>query len=369
MKKVLYVTTVSRTINAFLIPHINHLIDMGYQVDCACSIDKPINSGLFNSDVRIFEVSYQRVPFSSKNFRALRQIEELYKNEKYDVIHVHTPVAAFFTRLLKRRFPEAKIIYTCHGFHFYKGASIDKWIMYYNAEKLMAKYTDRIIVINEEDFKNAKKLGFQEENIFKINGVGIEEITKVQIVSDIREEVGISKKDFVITVVAEVNKNKNQIQLLKAMRKLVHRHADIKVLLVGEGNMQRAIKKKIDKYKLNHNVFMVGHRTDVYSIMSQSDVIGLFSKREGLPRCLMEAMSLGKPLLVTDNRGSRELVIPNMNGLIVKVGDIKETCRAISKLYEDEKSRISMGSCSKSIIKRFTLDSILKQLEDVYSTI
>lgn len=161
MKKVLYITTVSRTINAFLVPHIEMLLESGYKVDIACSIDKEINKGLLEKGVKIFEVPFMRSPLSIGNFKAFKKLIKIQKENNYDIVHVHTPVDFIFVRLLKVKFPKLKIIYTAHGHHFLKGCSKLGWILYLNDKKF--KVCDEIIKyyienVNEELIKIYKNI-------------------------------------------------------------------------------------------------------------------------------------------------------------------------------------------------------------------
>ncbi|MBC8060000.1 MAG: glycosyltransferase, partial [Clostridiaceae bacterium] len=148
MKRILYVTTVSRTINAFLIPHIKMLIDEGNVVDCACCIDKEIDESLVQSGVKVYNIPFTRNPFALRNIRALIKLFKLQKKNRYNIIHVHTPIAALYGRLLKLRYRRLKTLYTVHGFHFYKGAPLKNWLIYYPIERIMAKLTDTIITMN-----------------------------------------------------------------------------------------------------------------------------------------------------------------------------------------------------------------------------
>ena len=157
MKKVLYITTVSRTINAFLVPHIEMLLDNGYEVDCACSIDKPVNEKLQGRGVKVFEVPFSRNPLGIGNIKAFINLIKIQNMNNYDIVHVHTPIAAIYGRLLKLSFPNLRTIYTAHGYHFLKGGSKLGWLLYYPIEKIMAKFTDVIININKEDYEITKK--------------------------------------------------------------------------------------------------------------------------------------------------------------------------------------------------------------------
>ena len=173
MKKVLYVTTVSRTINAFLIPHINMLLDNGYEVHCACSIDKPVDKELQRRGVKIFEVPFSRNPLGIGNINAFIKLEELQRINDYDIVHVHTPIAAIYGRLLKLSFSNLRTIYTAHGYHFLKGGSKLGWFLYYPIEKIMAKFTDVIININSEDYEITKEK-LKPKKCYLLNGVGLD---------------------------------------------------------------------------------------------------------------------------------------------------------------------------------------------------
>ncbi|MDU5020985.1 MAG: glycosyltransferase, partial [Clostridiales bacterium] len=172
MKKILYITTVSRTINAFLIPHIQMLRKQGHIVDCACSIDKSIDSVLISDGVKVYEIPFTRNPINPGNIKALKKLIRIQEENNYDIVHVHTPVASVYGRLLKLKFPKLNTIYTVHGFHFYRGAPIINWIIYYPIEKFMANFTDTMITMNLEDYEQSKK--FNIKRTYKINGVGID---------------------------------------------------------------------------------------------------------------------------------------------------------------------------------------------------
>ena len=129
MKKALYITTLSRTINAFLIPHIEMLLENGYEVDCACAIDQKIDNTLLDKGVRIFDVPFSRSPLRINNLKAFIKLKELQRINDYDIVHVHTPIAAIYGRLLKLSFPTLRTIYTAHGYHFLIGGSKLGWLL------------------------------------------------------------------------------------------------------------------------------------------------------------------------------------------------------------------------------------------------
>lgn len=368
MKKVLYVTTVSRTINAFLIPHINMLLDNGYEVHCACSIDKPVDKELQRRGVKIFEVPFSRNPLGIGNIKAFIKLEELQRINDYDIVHVHTPIAAIYGRLLKLNFPSLRIIYTAHGYHFLKGGSKLGWILYYPIEKIMAKFTDVTININKEDYEITKEK-LKPKKCYLLNGVGLD-LDKYKKLSskeiqEKRKEFGLKDKDFVVLMVAEINKNKNHIQLINAMDILKDKYPNIKVLCIGDGTLKESLDKQIILRNLQNNIFMLGYRLDVNKLINISDIGILLSRREGLPRNIMEFMACGRKVIATDIRGCRDLVCNDNVGTLVKVGDYEETARAIEKYYilNDKSFEVSEE------IKKYDINNVNIELLKIYEDI
>ena len=368
MKKVLYVTTVSRTINAFLIPHINMLLDNGYEVHCACSIDKPVDKELQRRGVKIFEVPFSRNPLGIGNIKAFIKLEELQRINDYDIVHVHTPIAAIYGRLLKLNFPSLRIIYTAHGYHFLKGASKLGWILYYPIEKIMAKFTDVTININKEDYEITKEK-LKPKKCYLLNGVGLD-LDKYKKLSskeiqEKRKEFGLKDKDFVVLMVAEINKNKNHIQLINAMDILKDKYPNIKVLCIGDGTLKESLEKQIILRNLQNNIFMLGYRLDVNKLINISDIGILLSRREGLPRNIMEFMACGRKVIATDIRGCRDLICDETIGTLVNVDDYESTAKAIEKYYilSDKSFEVSKE------IRKYDIESINSELLKIYEDV
>ena len=368
MKKVLYVTTVSRTINAFLIPHINMLLDNGYEVHCACSIDKPVDKELQRRGVKIFEVPFSRNPLGIGNIKAFIKLEELQRINDYDIVHVHTPIAAIYGRLLKLNFPSLRIIYTAHGYHFLKGGSKLGWILYYPIEKIMAKFTDVTININKEDYEITKEK-LKPKKCYLLNGVGLD-LDKYKKLSskeiqEKRKEFGLNDKDFVVLMIAEINKNKNHIQLINAMDILKDKYPNIKVLCIGDGTLKESLEKQIILRNLQNNIFMLGYRLDVNKLINTSDIGILLSRREGLPRNIMEFMACGRKVIATDIRGCRDLICDETIGTLVNVDDYESTAKAIEKYYilNDKSFEVSEE------IKKYDIESINSELLKIYEDV
>lgn len=361
--KVLYVTTVSRTINAFLIPHIEMLLEKGYEIHCACSIDKPVSKELQEKGVKVFEVPFSRNPLGVGNIKAYNRLRELQRINSYDIVHVHTPIAAIYGRLLKLRFPSLKTIYTAHGYHFLKGGSKLGWLLYYPIEKIMAKFTDVIININKEDYEITKEK-LKPKKTYLLNGVGIDlskykKLGEKEIIEK-RNELGLSKDDFVVLMIAELNKNKNHMQLINAMKILKEKYPNIKAICIGDGYMMDSLKEYVNVNSLQNNIFMLGYREDVNNLINISNIGILMSYREGLPRNIMEFMACGRRVIATDIRGCRDIVCNDSVGQLVDVGDYEATAKAIEKYYllgdkdfevSDEISKYDVGNVNYELIK------------------
>lgn len=369
MKKILYVTTIATSVNAFLVPHIKYLIDNGYIVDVATNIDVEINKELIDKGVRVFNIQFQRNPLSIKNKKAYQEIKKLQASEQYDIVHVHTPVASFVTRLALKE-ENLKLVYTCHGFHFYKGGSPINWMIFYPLEKIAAKWTDALVTINTEDYEVAKKFKLRNHGqVSKMHGVGIEKekyVIENFDKSSYRKKLGLNEDDFVILVLAELNKNKNHIQLMKAMNLLKVKYPNIKAIFAGTGPLEDEIKNQIKEFGLDDNISLLGWRNDVKELINSSDLVGLFSKREGLGKCLLEAMICGKCVVATNTRGPRELIEHESNGFMFEIGDIQETAKSIEEIYSNHNLRSEFEKNVVDTANRYLLDNVLDELSCVY---
>ena len=354
MKKILYVTTIGLTINTFLVPHMLELVRKGHKVDCACNIDRVLNKDLEKNNIQSYNINFSRNPLSKLNLKAIKEVQELQKNNKYDIVHVHTPIAAFITRYALKSY-KVNVVYTCHGFHFYKGAPVLNWLIYYPLERISANWTDRIITINQEDFKRAKTFNLRGKGeVLLMHGVGIEpndyKLEKFDR-DKYRAKFGVNKDDFMILILAEINENKNHIQIIKAIS-LMNDKSKVKVICGGKGPLQEELEKEIKKLELEGNIKFIGYRNDTKELLNSCDCVALLSKREGLGKCLLEGMILGKKIIATKTRGSLTLLGEN-SPAFCEINDYESTKNVIERMLSNE---------SESY-EKYTLDNILKNLE------
>lgn len=371
MKKILYVTNITRNVNAFFIPHLNMIVDEGHTVDCACKItgEHEIKKDKLRESINFFDIPVTRNPLNFKNIVALHKLYKLQKEKKYDVIHVHSPIIGAYTRLLKIAFPDVKMIYTAHGYHFHKGASKLTWLIFYNIEKFLSRYTDLLITINYEDYQVSKD--FRCKELIKMNGVGVD-LSEFKEISEqeklvIRKSIGLNEDDFILIMVGEHNKNKNQIQLIKAVQELESDYPKIKAIFIGDGELLEENKK----YIINNNIknaIILGFRRDVNQLVNASDVLCSLSYREGLPKNVIEGLACGKVILGTNVRGTSDLIENGVNGYNVNPGDYDKTVEFIKRLYDkknnDKFEMMRTNSRNKS--RKYNVDVVLDELKVIY---
>jgi len=367
--KILHVTTISNTAK-FLIPHIKMLIELGHTVDVAFNIRQEIDPEIVKMGCKVHTIDFQRSPLHKDNIKAYVTLKKIITINNYELIHTHTPVASAITRLVCKNMGNIKIIYTAHGFHFYKGAPLKNWILYYPIEKYLAKYTDVLITMNKEDYELAKNK-FKAKKIEFVPGVGIdvEKIIDIKVDRILkRKELGLSENDFVILSIGELNKNKNHETVIKSISKL--ETENIKYIICGQGPLDHYLRNLICKLNLRDKVQLLGFRRDVIEILKISDLLIFPSFREGLPVSVMEAMASGLPCIGTKIRGNQDLISEGKGGLFIdKPIDVENFVRAIQKLEKDENLRRIQGEYNFSNIKKYDIKNINNILDSIYKDI
>ncbi|MBO0448183.1 glycosyltransferase family 4 protein [Enterococcus sp. MJM12] len=361
--KILYVTTISNTLNAFLIPHIQMLLDKGHEVSIACSIQQPLNTFFKDKDIPIYIIPFDRSPLSKNNRVAYNEFKSLIKNEDFDIIHTHTPVASMIVRMACKK-SKSRVFYTAHGFHFFHGAPIVNWLVYYPIEKFLARYTDTLITINDEDYHRAKKK-LHAKNIYHVHGVGLStQNFNVSLKTDLSQFKN-SDDDLVFLSIGELNSNKNHEQVINELWKI--RDKKFIYLICGIGEKADYLNKLIQSKSLENKIFLLGYRKDIPNIIAASDVYIHPSKREGLPVSVMEAMYAKLPICGSNIRGIRDLVVHNKNGFLVDLDDMSNSFSYYLKiLIENKKIRNEMGNESSKMIVPFIEENVIEELKKIY---
>ena len=319
--------------------------------------------------VNQYSISIARSPFSLKNIKAYKELKKILEENHYEILHCHTPMGGVIGRLAAKelwREGKIKVIYTAHGFHFYKGAPLLNWILYYSMEKWLCHYEDTLVTINNEDFERTKKWG----RTYKIDGVGVN-LSRFHPCSkeekfSFRKEFGFSANDFIITVVAECNKNKNQIMLVRNIDKLKTFIPNLKVLLIGKETLP-IVRKYVTENLLFDTVQFLGYRNDVEKLTMISDIAFSSSLREGLPVNIIEAMACGIPVVCSDNRGHRSLIKDGESGYIFSLNSDKEMVDAIRKLSEQPALREQFGKINLEESKKYSVDIAITNMATIYN--
>lgn len=365
MKKVLFTATIDGHIRIFHQPYLEWFKSNDYEVHVASSGLETFK----NCDIK-HNIAFQRFPISKGNLRAFKELKTIIDFNNFDIIHCHTPTAGLLTRLaaIKARKKNTKVIYTAHGFHFYKGAKLQNWLLYFFVEYFLSLITDCLITINKEDYKNASKY-LKAREVKHVHGVGVD-LNKFnpptnEEKNQLRDELLLSTDAFILVYPAECSYRKNQIMLLEVINIIKDDIPNILLLLAGRGDFEK-YNEYIEKNQLEKHVTFLGFRYDIDKFIRCSDVGISSSRQEGLPINVLEAMASGKPMVVTNVRGNNDLVIDNDNGFLVAINDAKEMASKLKFLFENEKQFEYMGKKSSERARKYSLNVALKETISIY---
>ena len=367
MKKVLFTANLDSFFTKFLIPQLKYYKELGYEVHIASkneNIDIPYCDKKFN-------VSFSR----SLNIKQIKEsymkIKEILEQNEYEFVSCHTPFGAAIPRLAISGIKnfKSKVIYTAHGFHFYKGAPLKNWLLYFPMERYLSKYTTSIITINKEDYKLSKK--HMACNTFYVPGIGLEnEKFNFNLSSEEKKELynelKLEKKDFIMIFPGELNNNKNQELLLNVLSLLLPDIPNAKLLLPGNDLLNGSLQKKAKELGIEKSVRFLGFRNDIPKLLKISNLALSSSKREGLPVNIMEAMIVGIPVVATNCRGNADLIKDGVNGFLIKNFDALEFSKKIKKIYFDKSLSKKLAENGKKKSNDYLIDNVLKQIIKIY---
>ncbi|AFZ32833.1 glycosyl transferase group 1 [Gloeocapsa sp. PCC 7428] len=371
MPKLLIVTTIPATVRAFLLPYIAHFRAQGWQVDAMAQGITDCSECTTACD-RVWDVEWSRNPLNPRNFiDAPRQIQQVLAQQNYDFVHVHTPVAAFVTRYTINRWQNStkpKVIYTAHGFHFYRGGSSVKNTIFLTLEKLAGRWTDYLIVINREDEQAAKQ--YQIVPAAKIRympGIGVDtkyyspQAVAHTDVIQLREELGLTPENPLFLSIAEFIPRKRHCDLLQAFA-LLKPHAHL--ALAGTGVLQSQMQSLATELGIAERVHFLGLRRDIPVLIRASVATVLVSAQEGLPRSVMESLSLEVPVIGTQIRGIQDLLTSE---LLVPLGDITEIARVMNWVLEHPQAAQNLGKKGRDRMTNYDLRQIIAMHEKLYA--
>lgn len=388
--KILYITTIGATMG-FFTSFIKSLIEEGNTVEIATNEqDRKAPDCYREWGCSIYQIDTSRSPLDKGNLAAIRQIKEIVGKNRYDIVHCHTPVAAMCTRLAcrKARKQGTKVFYTAHGFHFYKGAPLKNWLLYYPVEWVCAHWTDVLITINKEDYALAKKkmhagrveyvpgVGVDLEKFGRKQADGSEKIKRMEL----RRSIGVDENDILLLSVGELNENKNHSVVIQALGELVKKNQcaevltpgesvqndkclDLQYAIAGRGEKEAELRRLAEKCGVADRVHFLGFCENVAEWYHAADVFVHPSKREGLPVSLMEAMAAGLPVVCSRIRGNVDLVDEN-GGCLFPPESVDECRMAIEGIFSKDTGKMADYNITR--IRDFLVDKVSAKMWGVY---
>ena len=369
--KVLFVATVSGHINAFHLPYLQWFQSQGYETHVATGDAM----GLPYVDVH-HVLPMARTPFSLGNVRAISMMKRIMDTHQYQLVHAHTPMGGVVARVAGVwSSTHSKMLYTAHGFHFYNGAPLVNWLVYYPIEYALAGLTDVLLTINQEDYLLAKHHHFPARHRIYVPGVGID-LQKYTVASaerkqSLRRAYGFAEDGTIYISVAELNENKNQKLVLQAFARLrKHRRIvpNAVLLCVGAGRLLDEYQAMANELGIADDVHFLGHRDDVAQLLQLSDVFVTASLREGLPVSVMEALATGLPVVASSIRGQVDLIQNGVNGLLVPFGkgEVKRFAHAMQTVALWPQECPQLAETCRDSLKPFSLRVVAKRMHEIY---
>ena len=375
MKKLLYITNISIGVSSFSVAAVRAAEELGVKFHLAGNFDGTTKESLRKNEkeygVKLHQIDFIRTPYDLRNIKAYKQLVQLMKREKFDAIHCNTPTGGVLGRLAGKKCKVRKIIYQAHGFHFYKGAPKKNWLIYYPIEKWLAKYTDALITINNEDYELAKSKFQLRHNgkVYYVPGVGID-LSQYDLSDGIREkkrtELGLKETDFALISMGDLIERKNYSVAIKAMSKISD--LNIHYFICGKGPEESKLIKLSEELGLRKRVHFLGYRNDIKELLKAADAFLFTSKQEGLARSLMEAMASGLPCVASKIRGNTDLLDGTDGGYLCETTDAVAYAKKLELLANDKVLRKMMGKNNLIIIQKFSTETVDEELRKVYET-
>ena len=368
MKKALIAATVQSHIAQFHKPLIKMLQENGYEVHVAAKNNLSEKKGLKLDTIdKLYDIRFSRSPYSKDNITAYKQLKEILSENSYDFIHCNTPMGSIVTRLAARKSRKtgAKVVYMAHGFHFFKGAPLINWLLYYPIERLMARYTDLLITMNKEDYERAKR--FKAKRVEYISGVGFDVgkfANHIINKEEFRKTIGIPNDSILLLSVGELSKRKNHQAMIRALATL--NNQNIHYVIAGNGKLEKDLKALAASLKIEKQVHLLGYRADTANLYKAADIFCFPSLQEGLPVALMESMASGLPVICSKIRGNIDLVQNEKGGFLYPSDDVESYAGAIQKLMENRLLRHNFGQHNAHSVKAFGKSAVMNTMRKIY---
>lgn len=371
-KKVLLVTRVSGFVPQFEMNNVKILQEMGYEIHYAANYNTVVygndNKRLEGTGIKKHHIPFGRSPFSLDVWHCYKELKALMQKEKFDLVHCHMPMTGILARKAAQKVRNmtgrnVPVIYTAHGFHFFSGAPAKNWI-YYFPERHYARYTDRLILINQEDVERGRTFPVRGK-VEYIPGVGMKPMPDPDPAFDLRKAYGIPEENKAVVSVGELTPLKNHMTVIKAMEYL--RDEPVSYVICGQGPLEEELHRAVKELHLEEKVIFAGYCTNVPDVLRQADLFAFPSKREGLSVAMMEAMQAGLPVMAADIRGNKDLIENEKGGFLFLGNRVEDYVRTIRYFMDHPNEGIRMGEWNKERVKEFSLEPVEQRMRRIYA--
>lgn len=382
MKKVLLVTHVSGFVPQFEMNNVRILQERGYEVHYATNYHNVSygvdNKRLDGTGIVRHQIDFVRSPIKViQHRRAYRQLKALMEKEQFTLVHCHTPVGAALARLAANSLGShrPKVIYTAHGFHFYKGASPIYWGIFYPVERFLANFTDCLITINQEDYEYAVRFCRRKKTKVEwIPGVGVDIAfwSGSDLTAEAREEMRcktrsklhVREAEMALVSVGELIPRKQHAQVIQALAELKEQNKlpeCFHYFICGHGNLAQQLQQQIEESGLQQHVTLLGYQSNLREILYGMDYFVFPSRQEGMPMALLEALAAGLPVIMSDIRGNRELA-GGENRMFSNTAELKQ------QLYEvlTQKDAVKVTQTTVELVEPYDISQVKKEMKRIY---
>lgn len=376
MSKILFISNISHKVTSFVTASIVAAHDVGLEFYHASNwqsaADGQIEADEKEYRIKINNVPISRNPFAKTNIKAYQEIVSIIKRENIDYIHCNTPTGGVLGRLAGKKCKVKKVIYQAHGFHFYKGASIVNWLIYYPIEKWMARYTDALITINQEDYELAKSKFKLRKNgkVYYVPGVGIDaSLYKVEddVCNKKRKELGLKDEDIAVISMGDLIPRKNYDVAIGGIAKA--KNDKIHYYICGNGPEEANLKNLVEELNISSQVHFLGFRSDIKELLAAADIFLFTTKQEGLPRSMMEAMASGLPCVASRIRGNTDLLENTEGGYLCDMNDVAAYAEKLNLLASDPVLREKMGRTNLATIQNYSTETVVEEIRKIYEEV
>ena len=374
MSKVLFISNITHKITSFATPGIlaaqNAGLEFYHASNWQSAKAEQIKEMEEEYGIRIKNVPISRNPFARTNLKAYKELVELIEGENIEYIHCNTPTGGILGRLAGKKCKVKNVIYQAHGFHFFKGAPIRNWLLYYPVEKWLAHYTDAIITINQEDYQCAKTKFKLRKNgkVYYVPGVGMDLLQYNADDCDgnkIRAELGLKDGDVALISMGDLIERKNYDVAIRSVAEA--KNDKLHYFICGKGPKEDELKSLAEGLGVAQQVHFLGYRSDIKGLLAAADIFLFTTKQEGLPRSMMEAMSSGLPCIASKIRGNTDLLENTNGGYLCDVNDISAYAEKLNFLANDAGLRKKMGENNLHTIQKFGMEKVNDEVSKIYS--